>query len=83
MSHYFHIFFSFVLQLFFKWDLLISQVLKVEQTWKLLGGINGGVGSLGIEQVKMFFNWDYSDSVCKNKIDLDVQPPTYTHQKWN
>jgi hypothetical protein len=31
----------------------------------------------------MFFNQDYSNNVCKNKIDLDVQPSTYTHKKCN
>lgn len=49
-----HISFSFVLQLLFKYDLLASQVLKVEQTWKLLGSINDGTRSLGIEQVIIF-----------------------------
>lgn len=78
-----HISFSFVLQLLFKWDLLVSQVLEVEQTWKLFGSINGGAGSLGIEQVRMFFNQDYSNNVCKNKIDLDVEPLAYTPQKCN
>jgi hypothetical protein len=49
-----HISFFFILQLLSKWDLLVSQVLEVEQTLKLLGGIIGGARTLGIEQVRIF-----------------------------